>query len=270
MLEIQNLSVAYGNFLALRQVSLTAREGEVVAVIGPNGAGKSTLIRAVSGVVAPKEGLIRVGGRDAARLSPIERARYMAVVPQARALPPDFSVYQTVLLGRTPHLNWLGSAGESDHARVRRALALTETDHLARRPVGTLSGGEQQRVLLARALAQDTPLLLLDEPTTHLDLRHQSTLLKLVRRLATDQGLAVLMVLHDLNAAALFADRIALLAAGRVFAQGRPAAVLTRQNLSEVFQIPVTILPHPDNGAPLILPDGDGLLPQISPSVQID
>lgn len=256
MLDIQALSVAYGSHLALQDVDLHVAAGEVLAVIGPNGAGKSTLIRAVSGVLAARSGRIRINDQPLQDLSPAQRARYLAVVPQARALPAAFTVYQTVLLGRTPHLGWMGKSSDADHERVRWALARTCTEAMADRPVGELSGGEQQRVLLARALVQDTPALLLDEPTTYLDLQHQAGLLNLVRELATEKNLAVLLVLHDLNLASLYADRVALLVDGRIHTSGHPTTVLTSANLSDVFHVPVQVIPHPAYGTPLILPDG--------------
>jgi iron complex transport system ATP-binding protein len=237
-------------------VDLSVRAGEVLAVIGPNGAGKSTLIRAISGTTPIQSGRVRVEGKDLAALSPKQRARRMAVVPQAHQLPAAFSVYELVLLGRTPYMNWMGSAGPGDHAQVRQALEETQTLELADRLVGELSGGEQQRVLLARALAQGSPLLLLDEPTTFLDLQHQSNLLNLVRRLASESRLAVLIVIHDLNLAARSADRVALLVNGSLQAAGAPRQVLTAERLAAVYGVPVHVIPHPDYGTPLILPDG--------------
>jgi iron complex transport system ATP-binding protein len=256
MLEIENLTVHYGSRLALDGISLTVAAGEVLAVIGPNGAGKSSLVKAVSHVLRPSAGTVRVAGQDVGRLTPAARARLLAVAPQARSLPGDFTVFETVLLGRTAHLNWLGQATGRDRELTQQALARTCTDHLAARRVGRLSGGEQQRVLLARALAQDAPLLLLDEPTTHLDLQHQSGLLNLVRGLARERDLAVLIVLHDLNLASLYADRVALLVAGRLHALGTPRQVLTSATLSGVFHVPVNVTTHPDYDTPLILPDG--------------
>ena len=258
MLKIEHLTVAYDGRLVLRDVSFGVRSGEVVALVGPNGAGKSTLIRAVSGVVPLRQGDVRINGSLLSSLSTMERARYLAVVPQARSLPPAFSVYETVLLGRTPHLGWLGRSGPQDRERVQYALEHTQMLTLADRPVGELSGGEQQRVLLARALAQDTPVLLLDEPTTHLDLQHRESLIRLIRDLAVNKGLAILMVLHDLNLAALYSDRVALLVEGCLRAIGAPSEVITGEGLSDVYGIPVRVIPHPDYGSPLVLPDGRG------------
>lgn len=256
MLSIQSLSVAYQGHIVLEDLNLSIERGEILAVVGPNGVGKSTLVRALSGVVPQRGGRITLDGVDLTRLSPMQRARLMAVVPQARELPGAFTVYQTVLLGRTPYLSWLGTAGYGDHAAVRQALEHTHALDLAERRVGELSGGEQQRVLLARALAQDAPVLLLDEPTTHLDLQHQSNLLNLVRKQAREKNLTVLMVLHDLNSASLYADRVALMVAGQIYACGIPDEVLTSQNLSSVYHVPVSVIPHPEHGTPLILPDG--------------
>ena len=256
MLEIESLSVNYGTRPALREVSLEVKPGETLALIGPNGAGKTTLVRAASGVLKAQAGPVRVDGKDLQRLSPAERARRIAVVPQARNLPEGFTAWQTAMLGRTPHLDWLGHPGPKDHELVRWALERTGALEMAGRPMGELSGGEQQRVLLARALAQDTPILLLDEPTAHLDLRHQSGLLSLVQKLAHERGLAVLMALHDLNLAALYADRVALLVNGRIEAVGSPEAVLTAARLTEAFGVPVEVILHPEYGTPLVLPDG--------------
>jgi len=258
MLEIKSLSVAYYMRPALRDITLAVHPGEIMVVAGPNGAGKSTLIRAVSGVLPSQSGEIFIDGNDLNQLSITQRARYMAVVPQARDIPAAFSVYQTVLLGRTPYLGWMGQASPKDHACVMEALRKANALELADRRVGELSGGEQQRVLLARALAQETPVLLLDEPTTHLDLKNQSRLLNLIQDLVSKQNLAVLMVLHDLNLAGLYGDRIALLIDGLLEAVGTPEEVLTEDKLASVYNIPVHVIPHPDYGSPLILPDGRG------------
>jgi iron complex transport system ATP-binding protein len=239
--------------MVVREVSFEVRQGEILGLIGPNGAGKTTLVNAISGVLPARSGIIRVEGQDLSCLMAARRASYLAVVPQAKNMPPDFTVWQTVLLGRTPYLGWLGKISIRDRERVNWALERTHTQDLSMRLMGELSGGEQQRVLLARALAQETPILLLDEPTSHLDLQHQSLLLNLVQEMAHEQGLAILMALHDLNLTALYADRVALLVDGELRALGDPTEVLTPDHLSAAYQIPVHIVPHPDYGTPLFL-----------------
>ncbi|HNB51807.1 MAG TPA: heme ABC transporter ATP-binding protein [Anaerolineales bacterium] len=256
MLEINAVSVTYEHTPILKNISLSVGAGEIVAVIGPNGAGKSTLLKAVSGTLPLRMGSVKINGQEVARLPENERARHIAVVPQARALPGAFTVYQTVMLGRTPYLGWLGRPGKTDLDQVHRALAQTDSHTLSDRAIHTLSGGEQQRVLLARALAQNTPVLLLDEPTSNLDLQYQYSFLSLVRGLATVKGLAVLVVLHDLNLAGLYADRVVLLAGGEVRAVGSPGEVVTEANVREVYHAPVHVIPHPEYGTPLVLPDG--------------
>ena len=256
VLEILELKVAYGPRLVLQGVTLGVSQGEVLALIGPNGAGKTTLLRAVSGVIQPRSGAVKVLGQDLKTLSHAQRASRLAVVPQAHQMPEGFTVWQTVLMGRTPYLGWLGKQGPKDSERIRWALEQTGTSALADRRIEELSGGEQQRVLLARALTQDTPILLLDEPTTYLDLRHQASLLALIRQLSKEHGLAVLMALHDLNMVSLFADRVALLVEGTLSAIGKPEEVLSASRLSEAYQIPLQVIPHPVYGTPLVLPDG--------------
>lgn len=256
MLTIRTLSVNYGPRRVLHDVTLTVASGEIVSLIGPNGSGKTTLIRAVSGILPAVQGQVLVDGKDLAKLSAGQRARIMAVVPQARDLPEMYTVWQTVLLGRTPYLNWLGKLMPEDRLRVDWALERTGTSDLRDRWVGELSGGEQQRVMLARALAQETPILLLDEPTSHLDINHQAHLLDLVAELTGENQLAVVMALHDLNLAALYSNRIALLVSGRLQAFGAPSDVLTPALLSKAYHLPLNVITHPDYGTPLILPDG--------------
>jgi iron complex transport system ATP-binding protein len=256
MLEIKTLTVTYGTHLALIDITLSVQPGEILAIVGPNGAGKTTLMRVVSGTLKQKHGQVIVDGMDVTTLSPSERARYMAVVPQARQLPQNFSVWHTVLLGRTPYLNWLGQPSEADRRRTTWAMERTQIMPLAERRIDELSGGEQQRVLLARALAQDTPILLLDEPTAHLDLHHQATILSLVRELVDERQLAVLMALHDLNLVSLYADRVAVLKKGQLSSVGLPNQVLNPEHLSEVYQVPLLVVNHPDYDIPLILLDG--------------
>ena len=254
MLKIDSLTVAYSDKVVLENVSFEVHPGEILALIGPNGAGKSTLIRAASGVVPTVSGRVSVNGRDLTGLPHNQRAKILSVVPQARQLGGAFSVQQAVMMGRTPYLNWLGQEGETDKAAVHLALEQTCLDTFADRQIAKLSGGEQQRVLLARALAQDTPVMLLDEPTNHLDLQHQTNLLSLVKKLALQKQLAVLMALHDLNLVSFYADKVALIVNGRLKRLGTPAEVIRAEYISAAYRTPVEVVPHPVTGAPIIFP----------------
>jgi iron complex transport system ATP-binding protein len=254
MLTIEALTVAYGSVNAVQDVSLSVSSGEILALIGPNGAGKTSLIRAVSGVKSPKRGQIHFEGLDLLNLSIGERARVLAVVPQVRQMGGAFSVKQAVMMGRTPHMSWLGKAGAKDTTAVEAALAQTSLVDFAERQIASLSGGEQQRVLLARALAQSTPVLLLDEPTNHLDLQHQINLLRLVKSLTREKKLTVLMAIHDLNLVSFFADRVALLVNGKLQRLGSPTEVMQAEYIREAYQTPVEVIIHPQTGAPIIFP----------------
>jgi iron complex transport system ATP-binding protein len=235
----------------LRDVSLTLSAGEVVAVVGPNGAGKSTLVSVLSGDLSVGSGMVSVGGRPVGRWRPGELALWRSVLPQHTTVAFPFTVEQVVTMGRAP---WAGTArADEDETAVAAAMAETEVTEFAGRTYSTLSGGERARAALARVLAQRTPVLLLDEPTAALDLRHQDLVLSVaVARAAAGAG--VLAVLHDLNLAAAYADRVAVVADGRLRACGSPESVLTSELLSEVYQREVEVLAHPRSGAPLVLP----------------
>jgi iron complex transport system ATP-binding protein len=255
-LVLDSISANYGARPVLRNICLNVAGAEVLALAGPNGAGKSTLIRVISGVLAAAAGQVWLDGLDLLRLPPNQRARRVAVVPQMLHLPEAYTVGEIVLMGRTPHLSlW---AGESQHdCEVSwAAMRAAHVDDLSDRRVGELSGGEQQRVVLARALAQEPQVLLLDEPTAHLDLKYQVGVLELVRSVAQARNLAVLMTLHDLNQAALYADRIALLQQGEIVAQGTAREVFTGELLSRVYGVPVTVSQHPARDVPIVLPAG--------------
>ena len=254
LLKLQNLSVSYGQRLALQNITMQVPLGKVMALIGPNGAGKSTLIRAASGILPGYGGSIHINRDEISDLTTMQRARSIAVVPQAVSLPPAFTAWETVLMGRTPYLNFLGQTSASDENIVRDALARVDALDFADRRVGELSGGEQQRILLARALAQSTPILLLDEPTAHLDMQYQVSLMQTISRLAHDDNLAVMIALHDLNIASRYADLVALLIQGRLNAVGEPAEVLTAERISNAYHLPVEVIQHPFQQVPLILP----------------
>jgi len=255
-LKIESLTVAYGQKIALQDASLTVHPGEILALIGPNGAGKTTLVRAVSGLLTPDSGKISVDGQDISQLSPTQRARVLAVVPQARQMGGAFTVEQAVMMGRTAHMSWMGRESQEDIDAVELALRQAHLVEFADRPIAQLSGGEQQRVLLARALAQSTPVLLLDEHTNHLDLQHQTNLLCLVKQLTQEKGLTVMMALHDLNLVSFVADRVALIVGGKLQCVGTPQEVLRSEHISRAYQTPVDIVTHPETGAPIIFPQG--------------
>ncbi|MEU7468168.1 heme ABC transporter ATP-binding protein [Streptomyces sp. NPDC044984] len=263
--EAEGLSVRLGARVVLAGVDLTVRAGEVLALVGPNGAGKSTLLSALAADLPPTTGTVRIHGRPASGWSAPELALRRAVLPQSASLSFPFTVEEVVRMGRAPWAavarpgkdEYEGKGGGEDEAAVAGAMAATEVTGFAARPFSALSGGERARVALARVLAQRTPLLLLDEPTAALDLRHQELVLRLCRARA-HAGDAVVVVLHDLGLAAAHAHRVAVLRAGRVAADGPPEDVFTQRLLSEVYEQPVEVFPHPRTGALLVLPARDG------------
>jgi iron complex transport system ATP-binding protein len=254
VLDIRSLSAAYGEIIALDNVSLSVNQGEILGLIGPNGAGKSTLIRVLSGILKAKAGEVLLNNLNITSYTPSQRARVLAVVPQARQLGGAFSVEQAVLLGRTAYLGFLGKPSKLDLEKTYWAMEQTDVIHISGRTLAEISGGEQQRVLLARALAQDTPVLLLDEPTSHLDLRYQVNLLTLLKSLVKKQNLTVLMAMHDLNQVSGTADRVALLVDGCLHSTGTPEDVLTPENIKETYQTQVEIFNHPRTGKHFIIP----------------
>jgi len=252
LLEARRLAVRYGSRTVLQGVDLRVELGELVGLIGPNGAGKSTLLRALAGAL-PFEGEVRLADRDLPSLSRTDLARLVGLVPQTPDLPDLFLVPDVVLLGRTPYLNWLGWERPHDWEVVDWAMAATGLLDLADRRVGELSGGERQRVAIARALAQEPRLLLLDEPTSNLDIAHQVEVLRLVRSLARKCGLAVVMAAHDLTLVAQVADRVTLLHEGRIVADGTPGEVIRADLIGAVFAAEVDVWPDPRTGRPVTL-----------------
>ncbi|GAB5534324.1 MAG: ABC transporter ATP-binding protein [Rubricoccaceae bacterium] len=235
VLDAQRIGVALGGRPVLHDVTFQVQAGERIALIGPNGAGKTTLLRTLIGLL-PYSGTLQLAGRSLTDWSARDRAKEIALVRQQTPLAVDFTVTEIVALGRAPHLGWMDTLADADRQRVDAALDALDLHELVDRPVPSLSGGEQQRVFLAQALAQDAPLLLLDEPTAHLDIRHQLDLMRRVQRLA-DQGRTVIAAIHDLELAARFADRILMLADGHMVADGTPEEVLTPARLRNVFGV---------------------------------
>jgi iron complex transport system ATP-binding protein len=256
-LTADGLRCALGGRAVLEEIHLEARPGEVLALIGPNGAGKTTLLRAMARLLRPNGGVVTLQGHNIWRMRPRPLARSLALAPQGAELWP-LTVAQFVGLGRAPHRGWLLPLGADDRAAVQSALERTGLLELRERQVTELSGGEQRRAILARALAQGPRVLLLDEPTAALDLKYQAAILSMARRLAHEDGLAVVISLHDLNQAAGVADRLALLARGRVLAVGSPAEVLTAELIGVTYEVPVSVCRHPLDGTPLITPLHEG------------
>jgi len=253
-LETQHLTCAYDGHPVLEDLCMEAHPGEVLALIGPNGVGKSTLLRAMARLLHPRQGKVLLAGRDLWRTAQRDIARQLTLAPQANGGQGLITVEQAVALGRAPHRGWLLPLTAHDRVATDRALEQAGLRSLRDRRVAELSGGEQQRVVLARVLAQDPQVLLLDEPTSHLDLKYQSGILGLVHRLAHKDGLTVVISLHDLNLAALYADRLALLCEGRLLAVGPPAEVLTPERLTQVYGVPIVVTQHPLYGTPLVMP----------------
>jgi iron complex transport system ATP-binding protein len=248
------LAVGYEGRDVLEGVDLEARQGELLAIVGPNGSGKTTLLRALAGTLRPTNGTALIEGAEASGLKARERARRLAVVPQSNSVEFAFTVREVVEMGRTPYLTGLGTLSKADRAAVDKALERAGVAALADRTATELSAGQAQLVSIARALAQESTVLLLDEPTAHLDVTHQIEVMDTVRRLAHDGKMACAAVLHDLNLAAAFADRILLLSKGRVRACGTPAEVLTRPNIAATFGLDVLVRRHPASGAFFVVP----------------
>jgi iron complex transport system ATP-binding protein len=253
-IEARELTCQLGERTVIERVSLSAQPGEVLALIGPNGAGKTTLLRALARLLRPAGGAVLIEGQTAGQLRPRALARRLALAQQSSAESWPLTVEQAVELGRAPHRGWLLPLNTADRAAVERALGQAGVAHLRERRLDQLSGGEQRRVVIARALAQAPRILLLDEPTAALDLKYQLTILELARQMAHGDGLAVVVTLHDLNQAALIADRVALLAGGRLLAVGAAEAVLTPILLQAAYDVPIAIARHPIHGTPLITP----------------
>ena len=257
-LRADGVTLAYGERVVVDGLDLDVLPGKVTAVIGPNGCGKSTVLRALGRLLKPTAGQVVLDGKRIDRTPTREVAKVIALLPQSPTAPEGLTVADLVARGRHPHQAWYRQWSSDDESAVATALDRTGIADLADRPIDELSGGQRQRAWISMALAQGTDLLLLDEPTTYLDLSHQVEVLELVRRLNREADRTVVMVLHDLNLAARYADHLIAMRDGRIVAAGDPSAVVTESLLAEVFSLAARVIPDPVSGSPLVVPIGSG------------
>jgi len=254
LITINNVDCYYDSSKALENVKLEIKKGDFIGIIGPNGSGKTTLLRAISGMLKPKRGVIFVENIDISKISKLELAKKMAVVPQDTNILFDFTSFDIVMMGRNPHVDRLRFESEMDVQSVKKAMELTGSLQFADRPIGSLSAGERQRVAIARALAQEPEIILLDEPTSHLDISFQLETMELLLKLSEKEELTVISVLHDLNLAAVYCKKLLLLKDGRVVSYGNNAHVLRPEIIRDAYNVDVEIKNHPLTGSPYIVP----------------
>jgi iron complex transport system ATP-binding protein len=259
VISLDSVSFGYPGREVFRGLTLSLEKGEILGLIGPNSSGKTTLLRLMDGLLQPQQGRIRLNGEDLAQIPRSRLARSIAVVPQGMEVPFSFTVGEVVLMGRAPYLGRFRWEKQKDLDIARGGMALTDVSELENRLFADLSQGEKQRVLIARALAQEPEIILLDEPTSHLDINHQLEINELIRRLNIEKNLTVMNISHDLNLAAEYSHRLALLNRGAIQALGLPAEVLTEENVRRVYETQVTVDRNPYSGAPRITPLGKGL-----------
>jgi iron complex transport system ATP-binding protein len=254
MIEITDIHYRHTHAPAavLRGVSLSARPGMLTAVLGPNGSGKTTLFKCIAGLWKPQQGDVAFRGRSMTGYSPGKRAKIIGVVPQEHEPPFPYSVIDAVTMGRAAHLGMFSTPSRSDYAKALEAIKQVGIDHLRDRPYTRISGGERQLVLIARVLAQESPVMLLDEPTSHLDFRNQVQILKRVKQIIREKSVTALMTIHDPNLAMLFSDSVVMLNDGRAVCQGSPAEIMSEENIREIYGIDVTVIPV--NGSRVIVP----------------
>ncbi|MBO8125989.1 MAG: ABC transporter ATP-binding protein [Firmicutes bacterium] len=256
ILAAKELTLGYESEIIVPELNLFINAGEIVTFIGPNGSGKSTILKALARYLKAKSGVVYLNGQDIHRMPTKKVAQQLAILPQTPSAPSDLTVAELASRGRAPHLAWWQRSGPEDYKVIRWALEQTKTTHLADRLVGTLSGGERQRAWIAMALAQSPQILLLDEPTTYLDICHQLEVMELIKRLNRELKLTVVMVLHDINQAARYSHRLIVLKKGRIVAQGPPSEILTAQLLTDVFKVKAVIKSDAETGTPICLPYG--------------
>ncbi|MFI6473376.1 ABC transporter ATP-binding protein [Streptomyces sp. NPDC050516] len=253
-LTARELTLAYEDRTVVHGLDLAVPDGRVSVIVGPNACGKSTTLRALGRLLKPRGGAVLLDGTELARIPTKKIAQSIGLLPQSPVAPEAITVADLVSRGRQPHQHWWQQWSEADERAVTDAMERTDVAGLADRPVDELSGGQRQRVWIAMALAQETDVLLLDEPTTYLDISHQVEVMDLVRQLNHERGRTVVMVLHDLNQAARYADHLVAMKAGRIVAEGRPEDVVTADLVREVFGLDSVVVPDPVTGSPLVVP----------------
>lgn len=253
-IQVEELKFSYGNQHVLNGLSIDIKEQYFYSIIGPNGTGKSTLLKLISNLLSTKKDAVFIHGDDITQISRGEVAKKMALVPQNTNVGFDFTVEEVVAMGRTPYLKRFQSETSSDKELIEEALELTDTVHLRHKGINEISGGERQRVIIAKAIAQNTKILLLDEPVSHLDIHHQINILKVLKKLQKNREMTVITVLHDLNLASTFSDELILLNGGKVYAAGRPDEVLTQSHIKDVYDMDVMRVEHPNTSKPYIIP----------------
>ncbi|GIV97591.1 MAG: iron-enterobactin transporter ATP-binding protein [Herpetosiphonaceae bacterium] len=256
MLEAEQLSLGYDGPAIVDQLNLVVTAGSMTVLVGPNGCGKSTLLRGLARILKPRSGAVYLDGKIIQKLPTREVALRLGFLPQSPLAPEGMTVRDLIAQGRFPHQRWFQQWTVEDERITTQVLEMTDLTDLAGRQLDTLSGGQRQRAWIAMALAQNTDILLLDEPTTYLDLAHQLEVLQLLQRLNKQEGRTIVMVLHDLNLAARYADTIVALCAGKVVAAGKPWSVMTPEMLRQVFGVEAAIVKDPVNGAPICIPHG--------------
>ena len=254
MLSLTDVNFAYEKQKTLDKINLKIKNGRLTGLIGPNGSGKTTLLKILSGVLKPAEGRVGLNGGSISELSQREVARTIAVVPQETNVNFDFTVWEFTLMGRTPYLRRLENEGNADYNLAREVLKKTGTWDLRNRFITTLSGGERQKVIIAKALAQTPKILLLDEPTANLDIKNQIEIMKLLHERVGEQGITAIMAIHDINLAARYCDEIVLLKKGRIFDSGSPENVLNEENIKSVFEVEARVSENPEGGSVYIIP----------------
>ncbi len=259
-INVENISFSYtkitkykqGNTFSIKDISISVNQGEFISFAGPNGSGKSTILKLINRIILPSSGKIEIFGNNYKNISRKELSKIISYVPQNYSIPFSFTAFEIILMGRTPYLNQIGFETKKDREIAFEAMEILDILHLANKPIDNLSGGEAQRVLIARALAQQCPILIMDEPNSHLDILHQLQILNLVKQYTIEKKLCVISIFHDLNLAAMFSDRIYLVENGRIMIHGKPEMIINENNIKNIFGTDVTVDKHPFLNKPRI------------------